>query len=78
MKKINLCVDEKISVPNFFCPELFFAEEFFSAAPSSPLRMDLMDEWTWYILAISAINKWSDERLGLTKTVIYCGYGFCE
>ena len=29
-------------------------------------------------LAISAINKWSDERLGLTKTVIYCVYGFCE
>ena len=43
-------VDEKICVPNFFCPELFFAEEIFSAAPSAPLRMDLMDMWTWHIL----------------------------
>ena len=40
-------------------------------------------EWIWCTrvlvlfilddtLAISANNKWSDERLGLTKTVIYC------
>ena len=27
-------------------------------------------------LAIRVINKWSDERLGLTKNVIYCVYGF--
>ena len=49
---------------------------------SSLKRFDGQEDVAHFILddtlGISANNKWSDERLGLTKTVIYCVYGFCE